>query len=262
MKNERTKAGLINYISMDLRRAFFNWKCPVAVGSIYLLLLYSNNLCFSMVDRIRWMVGNMTFIVVALMLAAAPYAASLCDEAEYKYSMQAVLRGSEGMYYISKVLVTFFSSAVVMLSAFLLDAATYYWQYGLPEAWELEEHIRANPAYTDCLVNGNYVGYVLLTGLQLAALAGSMAVIGLVCSVFVQNRMLVYAFPVAVVYVWDMMAIRFLGYDVGCAVTLYQMGVGTIKFQFETQSRLLYYIEVLMVVVCGAVIICTKQKKK
>lgn len=262
MKNERIKAGLINYVGMDLRRAFFDWKCPAAVGSIYLLLLYSDNLTISIVDRIRWMVGNRTFIVVALMLAAAPYAASLCDETEYKYSMQAVLRGSEGMYYISKVLVTFFSSALVMFCAFLLDAVTYYCQYGLPGGQELEEHIRANPAYVNCLASGNYIGYVILIGLQLAALAGSMAVIGLVCSVFVQNRMLVYAFPVAIVYVWDMMAIRFLGYEVGCAVTLYQMGVVTINFQFETQSRLLYYIEVLVIVVCGAMIICTKQKKK
>lgn len=261
MRNKRIKAEMINYIGMDLRRAFLNWKCPVVVVSIYLLLLYNDNLTLSMIDRIRWMVGSKTFIVVALMLAAAPYAASLCDETEYKYSMQAVLRGSERAYYISKVLVTFFSSAVVMLGAFLLDAVTYYWQYGLPGAREMEEHIRINPAYAACLASGNYIGYVILIGLQLAALAGSMAVIGLVCSVFVQNRMLVYAFPVAIVYVWDMMAIRFLGYNVGCAVTLYQMGVETINFQFATQSRLLYYIEVLVIVICGGMIICTKQKK-
>ena len=171
MKNERIKAGMINYIEMDLRRAFLNWKCPVVVVSIYLLLLYNDNLTLSMIDRIRWMVGSKTFIVVALMLAAAP----LCDETEYKYSMQAVLRGSERAYYISKVLVTFFSSAVVMLGAFLLDAVTYYWQYGLPGVRELEEHIRINPAYAACLASGNYIGYVILIGLQLAALAGSMA---------------------------------------------------------------------------------------
>lgn len=264
MRNEIKKAGLLDYICMDARRAFLDWKWLVAAAGVFLILLYNDGLYHSVIERITMTVGGATPILAALMLAAAPYAASLCDESEYKYHMQAILRGSETAYNISKIIVTFFSSASVMFFAFLLDCVVFYRKYGLPEGADLTELLdrKEYMAYGGCIASGNYLAYILLATAQLAVLAGAMAVIGLVCSAFVQNRMLVFALPIAIVYVWDIMAIRFLGYDVGCAITLQQMGVESLHYQAETQARWLYYIEILAVLVCGGTILCVKQKRK
>ena len=84
--------------------------------------------------------------------------------------------------------------------------------------------------------------------------------IGLSLSLFVRNRMIVYALPVAILFVWDNVAVRFSGLEVGSKVGLYSMGVSSIAYPMEEHMRWLYYMEILIVLLCCSMIIWVRRK--
>lgn len=257
------KARQIDYIRMDCKRAFLTWKWLASVFGIFIALLWTrDNLVADVILWINELASDSYLIQVALVMASIPYAASFCEDMEYKYDMQLTLRGTENAYWISKVITVFLSSASAMFTAFMLDAGVYWLRYGEPHEETLIYLSNYNVSYGNILNSGQYVVFVCLIGIQIACLAGTMAVFGLCCSLFVRNQMMVYALPVAILFVWDQLAIRFLGLDIGASVGLYSMGITSIGYQMHGQMRWLYYLEIFLVLCCCSMIIYVKRKKR
>ena len=257
------KAKLIDYIKMDCRRAFFTWKWPVAVLGIVVALFCTRDTLVT--DVILWITelpSDSYFIEIALVLASIPYATSFCEDMEYKYDMQLTLRGTGNAYWISKVITTFFSSGITMFIAFVLDAIFYWIKYGNPSEENLNYILNLSIPYRSVLEQKEYGIFICLIGIQLACLASAMGVIGLSLSLFVRNRMIVYALPVAILFVWDNVAVRFLGLEVGSKVGLYSMGVTSIAYPMEEHMRWLYYMEILIVLLCCSMMIWVRRKAR
>lgn len=257
------KAKLRNYILVDIKRAVFTWKWPGSALVVFLMLACNNDtLSTDAATRIVQIPMNGMFVMVALMATTIPYAASFCEDMEYKYDVQLVLRGSGFSYAVSKIMVTFLSGALTMLLGFELYVVFLLMRYGLPDETEIGELRMLKPAYYECLEQGRYGLYFLCTGIQLACLAGALAVVGLMCSLFIRNRMLAYVLPIASIYVVDIVLLRFLGLDMGSTLSLYCMGITALGQQLEGQYRYLFYLESFVTVLCASMVICLKRKRR
>lgn len=249
------KAKFKDYFWMDLRRAFGNWKLPVGILGVCASLLYYD---YQPSDAVAWvwgMIHTSVIIMAAFIFAIYPYATAFCEDMEYRYDMQLIFRGNSFFYIGSKLLTVFISSVFTMLSGFLLTALMIYLRFGLPTEEVLENILEGKGHYYQLLAQGKYMLYFLCAGLQVSCLAGSLAVIGLTCSLFVRNRMMVYILPVAFFYVEDIMAARFLGWEAGCLYSLNGMGVQSLAVTVRGQNWQLFYFEIfMMLLACGTIL--------
>ncbi|MBQ3515455.1 MAG: hypothetical protein IJA32_16940 [Lachnospiraceae bacterium] len=256
------KAKLKDYICIDLQRAFRNWKMPVGIFGVCVAFLYNSYEPSDVVSWISLMIIGTTLIMAAFIFSIYPYATAFCEDMEHRSNMQFILRGSSFSYACSKLLVVFFSSVFTMLSGFLLTVFIIYLRYGLPAKNAINNIVDAQGHYYQLLEQGNYMLYFLFAGLQIASLAGTLAVLGLVCSLFVRNRMLVYILPVAFFYVQDIMAARFLGVIKGSVFSLNGIGIQSLSLTVEGQSWQMFYLQIFAILLCSGAIMCWKMGRR
>lgn len=256
------KAGFKDYLWMDLRRAFKNLKILVGIFGVTMALLYNDYPPSDVVAWVGEMIHTSVIIMAAFMFAIFPYATAFCEDMEYQYGMQLVLRGNSFFYVCSKLIVVFISSGFTMFLGFLITSLIIYLRYGLPVRERLDDILGVNGFYGKFILQENYMIYFLCAGLQIACLAGTLAVIGLACSLFIKNRMLVYILPITFFYIEDIMAARFWGWEAGCLFSLNGMGVQSLAVTVRGQSWQMYYIEILMILICCGAIMCKKTERR
>lgn len=256
------KAKLKNYMYMDFRRAFGNWRIPVGILGVFVAFLYNG---YEIPDAVSWvsdMILGTTLIMVAFMFSIYPYATAFCEDMEYHSDIQFRLRGSSFSYACSKLIVVFFSSVFTMLSGFLLTIFVVYLKKGLPSQEIVKHFVECQGHYYQLVEQGRYMLYFLCAGLQIGCLAGVLAVLGLVYSLFIRNRMMVCILPVAFFYVQDIMAARFLGVIKGSVFSLNGIGVQSLSATVEGQSWQMFYFQILVILLCSGVIVCRKMGRR
>lgn len=249
------------YIRVDLQRAFCTWRMPFAIIGICLFFLYNSE----KTDAVTWVssIGSVAVLVMgALMLAIYPYGAAFCDDMEYRYDRQLMIRKGSFSYVCSKMLAVFVSSAAAMFAGFFIPVLILMYKYGAPNEDAVEMLVDCQGWYCQFVVQGQYIRYFICAGLQIASLAGTLAVIGLTCSLFVRNRMLVYILPIAIMYIEDIMVQRFWGWEKGSTFSLRSMGITTLEVPLKGQSWQLYYFEIFMVLLCAGAIAYWKTERR
>ena len=252
------QAKLRDYIRIDLQRAFGNPKFLGGVLGVCIVLLYNNYIPAAMIGWISEMTSISALSIAAFLFASYPFATSFCEDKEFRYDMQVILRGNSMCYVCSRLFVVFLSSFFTMLAGFLFAAFFIYLKYGLTSQSAIDNISSGQGHYYQFAVQGNEILYTLCAGLQIGSLAGSLAVVGLICSLFIRNRMLVYILPSAMLYIEDILVQRFWGWKVGSVFSLRSMGIATLQFTVEGQSWQLYYFEIFMILLGCSAIACWK----
>ncbi len=165
------KAKLKNYMYMDFRRAFGNWRIPVGILGVFVAFLYNG---YEISDAVSWvsdMILGTTLIMVAFMFSIYPYATAFCEDMEYHSDIQFRLRGSSFSYACSKLIVVFFSSVFTMLSGFLLTIFVVYLKKGLPSQEIVKHFVECQGHYYQLVEQGHYMLYFLCAGLQIGWLS-------------------------------------------------------------------------------------------
>lgn len=109
---------LLRYLKIDVRRAFGNWRFPICVIIISVLLLYNKD---EPADVVSWMnhVNTMQLLFIAMGIASVPYVGSYIDDNCHKFRIQMELRSNHREYYIiSKMLVVFISTQITFILGF------------------------------------------------------------------------------------------------------------------------------------------------
>lgn len=253
----------IRYLNIDIRRAFGTWKIAVGSLGVCLTLLYNSSGAVSVLGWLGNIAGNAVLIMAALIFSVYPYSAAFCDDMEYSYDRQMVLRGGAASYSLSKMTAVFLSAAVTMFTGFLLAALFLLVRYGLPDSESIQQiQDNCGSLYKLLLLNGHFLLFAFCIGVHLAVLAGTLAVIGLMCSLFVKNRMLVYILPVAFLYIEDILVQRMMGWEFGSLFSLNCMGVTTLGSSLEIHTWQLYYLEVFLLLLFIGAVICFIYRRK
>lgn len=253
----------IRYLNIDMQRAFGTWKMGIASMGVCISLLYSSSGASDVLQWVNNISQNAVLIMVALIFAIYSYAGTLCEDMEYCYDRQMVLRGSTMAYSFSKIVTVFFSAVFAMFSGFLLAILFLIVRYGLPNA-ETVQNVMENctSLYFPLLLDRHFMLFAFCINLHLSFLAGTLAVFGLMCSLFVKNRMLVYILPVALMYIEDIFIQRMLGWEQGSLFSLNCMGITTLGSSLETHTWQLYYFETFLLLLFLGAVICLKYRKK
>ncbi len=251
------------YLGVDLRRAFGSWKIVIGCFGVCCSLLYNQGAN----DVLSWLgdiAANAVLVMTALIFAIYPYAAAFCDDMEYCYDRQMVLRGGAIPYALSKIITVFLSAVVTMFCGFLFALLFFLARYGMPSDAEITAQILENcySIYAPLFQAKQFLLYAFCTGMHVAVLAGILAVIGLMCSLFVRNRILVYILPVAFLYIEDILIQRIFGWEVGGLFSLNSMGITALGTSIEGQTWQLYYFETALFILFAGAIICLKYRKK
>ncbi|MDE6759852.1 MAG: hypothetical protein K2J90_04125 [Lachnospiraceae bacterium] len=253
----------IRYLNIDMSRAFGSWKIAVGSLGVCLTLLYNSSGAVSVLGWLSNIAGNAVLIMAALIFSVYPYAAAFCDDMEYCYDRQMVLRGSAASYSLSKMTAVFLSAAFTMFSGFVLAVLFLLVRYGLPDA-EFVQQVLDNcvSLYKPLLVSRYFLLFAFCIGIHLAVLAGTLAVIGLMCSLFVKNRMLVYILPVAFLYIEDILVQRMMGWELGSLFSLNCMGVTVLGSSLKIHTWQLYYLEIFLLLLFIGAVICIIYRRK
>ena len=253
----------IRYLNIDMQRAFGTWKIGIASMGVCISLLYSSSGASDVLQWVNNIAQNAVLIMAALIFAIYSYAGTFCEDMEYCYDRQLILRGSTIAYSLSKIIAVFLSAVFTMFSGFLLATLFLVVRYGLPDA-ETVQSIMENckSLYSPLLLDKHFILFTFCIDLHLSFLAGILALIGLMCSLFVKNRMLVYILPVAFLYIEDILIQRMLGWEQGSLFSLNCMGITTLGSSLETHTWQLYYFEIFLLLLFLGAIICLKYRKK
>ena len=235
----------------------------IASMGVCISLLYNSDGTSDVLSWLHNISGNAILIMAALVFAIYPYAGTFCEDMEYCYDRQMVLRGSAVAYTLSKIITVFLSAVFAMFSGFLLATLFLIVRYGFPDA-ETVQGVMENcgSLYSPLLLDRHYILFAFCIDLHLSFLAGIMAVIGLMCSLFVKNRMLVYILPVSFLYIEDILIQRLLGWEQGSLFSLNCMGITTLGTSLETHTWQLYYFEIFMLLLFFGAVICLKYRRK
>ena len=188
-----------HYFLTDIRRLFKSGGLYASVVGVAASMFFSmeriglvnDNVLFSFVYA-----TEMSGMMIAYVFCALPYAASFCDDLEYQYIRYQAVRGSLKHYVASKVSVIYLSSAAVMVCGSLLFVSLCYamgpWEG--PGSTQLYE----SGAFHELAQRGHYMSYCGLYALQLGFLAGILSVMAAFFSMYITNKVMVFALPVLI----------------------------------------------------------------
>lgn len=214
--------NLKGYLRTDLRRLWESGMWIIGIIGVAGALFFSletGNVGFN-----KGVNGNVvsTYVFATAMsgallmytFCAFPYGTVFSEELEHKYARYGIVRGSLKSYVLSKSIMIYVSSAVVMLGGTLVFLLLYHIQFPWVDRKMLESELGVWSAgsYGGILNSGNGLGYCMLYALQLGLLAGLLSLFAAFCSIHISNRVLVLVMPVVL---WQILcSLDIKGYSV------------------------------------------------
>lgn len=139
---------------------------------------------------------TITFLI-AIMFCSLPYAASLCEDLENNYYRPELTRHKLGIMILSKAVVIFFSAVLTMFIGSLIFA----FLLGIRYKWDiLEGYADFLVDISDMIKNNQLVLYVAVMAYKIGTLYGVLALLSTAISLFVKNKLIVYAAPAIIWY--------------------------------------------------------------
>lgn len=213
--------NLKGYLRTDLRRLWKSGMWIIGIIGVAGALFFS--LKTGNVDFHEGVNGNVvsTYVLAtdmsgALMMyvfCALPYGTVFSEELEHKYARYGIVRGSLKGYVLSKSIVIYVSSVIVMMGGTLLFVLLYRTQLPWVDwQWASDLGTIAAGCYGDILKSGNNLGYCMLYALHLGLLAGMLSLFAAFCSIHIFNRVLVLVMPIVL---WRILcSLNIKGYSV------------------------------------------------
>ncbi|MDO4337225.1 MAG: hypothetical protein Q4C91_03950 [Eubacteriales bacterium] len=207
---------LRNYVKSDLRQLVksYTWLIGMIGVAVFLFFaletqgFYNNN-----VVSTYTFATMMTGALITYVFCAFPYATTFSEELEHQYARYCIIRGNLKWYVLSKSLVIYFSSIVVMLGGsflFLILCRTQVpwmdWEVGNDYGSLLAE------CYGDILRANKPIVYCMLYALHTGLLAGMLSLVAAFCSIHISNRVLILVMPAFVFRI--LASLNIAGYNI------------------------------------------------
>lgn len=188
-----------HYFLADVRRLWKSYEVYAAILGVAVTLFFSmesrelknGNVMFS-----YFYATEMSGFMIAYVFCAFPYAAALCEDLEHKYVRYQAIRGSLKRYVASKVSVIYLSSVLVMVLGSMLFVAYCRTQGPWANGEDLGPYV--NGVYERLVESGHYGWYCAFYALQLGFLAGILSVLSALFSLYITNKVTVFALPVLI----------------------------------------------------------------
>lgn len=193
-----------NFLRSDFRRALESVELYIGIAGMLLVLLFG---CMdelnenSNVIHLVWYSCFGAQFLFVMIFGAVPYACALCEDIEYGYLQQEILRGNLTDYCLSKVVATLTTAIFSYVTAMMIFVGILR----IKHPWIAEKDSVCTAAIKrgsfHMLLEGNhYYLYFLLFAFQMGLLIGILALISLYVSLFIANKLLILSIPVIAYY--------------------------------------------------------------
>lgn len=205
---------------VDLIRAFTSMEFAVSIFGILLLMFMgclSDGFQDSSVIRLVWYSTFGVQFLVVMVVGALPYAGAVCEDLEYGYLHQILIRESLRHYCISRVITVLLSSIGsftigMMLFVFILKCRLPW----IDTKDSVYQAAIKNGSFRQFLLNEHYHLYILLFSIQLGMLMGILSLVSACISLFISNKLLVLSVPVMAYYFISQYAVNIFPNSVYC----------------------------------------------
>ncbi len=185
------------YFLTDVKRLWKSYEIYAAILGVAAALAFSvedfglknGNVLFTYFYATQMSGFKITFVFCTF-----AFAASICEDLEYKYVRFQTIRGGLKSYVASRVSVIYLSSVLTMVLGSLL----FVLLCRIQGPWENEFDNGVFGVYAQLAERGHYVWYCTFCALQLGLLASMLSVLSAFFSLFITNRVLVLILPVLI----------------------------------------------------------------
>lgn len=160
--------------------------CGIA---IYMLVMRLEDPQYSTV--VEWVTGSMEVwsFVMVIMITYEVYGNCILEDMENHY-LYAILREQKSLflYSLSKMMIIFISC--VLTTALGITLFALCCRLNMNWTGPQNDYLRGYSAFSTIYDQGHYLLWFILVGMQFGLLAGMMAMIGTIVSLFIENRIL------------------------------------------------------------------------
>lgn len=247
------------YFFSDLRRLFKHYELYASVFAIALVLFFSlEDMGFvnNSVMMTYFASTHLSGCLLTYIFCAFPFAAVFCEDLENQYIRYAVIRKGERSYVISKVVLIYLSSVMVMALGtflFLLLCRTQVpWADLTVDGYEIQITGRLGFLAEE----GHYVLYCLAQAVHFGMLAGMLSVVSAFVSLYVTNKMMVWLFPMLLQHVLSVLS----GNTNWSLEGIFYLEHRMLPYDWQNHLQVLC-ISILPVILC-TIGICRKVRKR
>lgn len=258
---------LLRYLKNDLERSIISPKYVICVMGIIGVLIWGsmNNTAQILDNTIIFLLWWSTYTirsVIIIPFCTIPYAGCFCEDLEYNYVRQVVIRGNLLSYCISKVVAIVISA----ISAFVIGMGSFVSLLSVLIPWiDLSDSVYQTAvqrgSFHNVLSNGNYFIYSLLFAFQLGMLFAILALISACASLYIANKLLVWSIPLLAYY--SMMEYSFILFK-GSAIANPEM-IFTGRYNIFNNDLLSFIYSVfvmLIIIILLTVVVYRKLKRR
>lgn len=195
-----------NYFKMDIYRLWHSKKILLGIVLVYAAMMLNSFLLPKSIDVlfIYFTIRTFSSSVLVYIGCAAPFATAFAEDFEYKFISPQIVRGTVGLYALSKVLVCFFSAVFCMISGVLLFVWTYSFKYPLCDVTtNIFEFYVVHDVFGGLLASGHYLSYFTASACLTGMLGGLLGLIAMYLSLFLKNKLFVISIPMMAHYFVD-----------------------------------------------------------
>lgn len=194
----------IAYLYVDFLRAFTSPEFLISILGVLIILLWGccgDEIRDSSVIRLIWYSTFGIQFLFVMIFGAIPYAGSICEDLEYGYIRQILIRGNLKRYCVSKATIVLMSSICSFVTGMLLFVSILRLRLRWVDISDsvYQSAIRSG-SFRELIKNNHFYVYVFLFSIQLGMLIGILALVSVYISLFISNKLLVFSIPVMAYY--------------------------------------------------------------
>lgn len=194
----------ISYLYVDFVRAFTAPGFLVSILGVLLTLLCGccgDEISDSSVIRLIWYSTFGIQFLFVMIFGAIPYAGSICEDLEYGYIRQILIRGNLKGYCVSKIVIVLMSSICSFITGMLLFVSILR----LRIQWiDISDSVYQSAiqsgSFREVIKNNHFYLYAFLFSIQLGMLIGILSLVSVYISLYISNKLLVLSIPVMAYY--------------------------------------------------------------
>ena len=189
---------LRNYLKSDFYRALTSWKWWFSIAGIALFFLYSTNGGYGDVCGKYYLTFWMSTGIIIYLFGTFLVSTWYIEDSQNKYWYHAVMRGSLGVYTLSKVLTCIAMSIFSMICGVFLFVAIS--SFSLPLIGNNGALLLSGSACS-VLLNSKWVLlFFVYAAIEQGLLSSLLALISMYFSLYVKDRLFVISAPVILYY--------------------------------------------------------------
>lgn len=195
---------MMKNIKLDFVRSFTSLEFWISISGILLVALIG---CFgskfegNTVIRLVWHGTFSIQFLLTMIFGVMPYAGAVCEDLEYGYIHQILIRCNLRKYCISRTITILLSSVssftVAMMFLVVILRFRFTW---IDVSDSVYQSAVSNGSFRNLLIEEHFYLYMFLFSIQLGMLIGILALVSTCISLFITNKLLVLSIPVIAYY--------------------------------------------------------------